>query len=109
MKVPEKFTHICSPLLGFLIVYEFSLQAGLQFSLPLELIDILATCGVSLSQLSYRAMSIIMRLIVFFRDCGVVLSPECLSWMSRLISDMQGHISFKSKWLDIRTQDPSKS
>ncbi|KAH0455563.1 hypothetical protein IEQ34_015595 [Dendrobium chrysotoxum] len=53
-------------------------------------------------------MSIMMGLIVLFRDRGVVLSSECLSRMGRLFSDAQGRISFRSKWLDIRTRDPSK-
>ncbi|KAH0450689.1 hypothetical protein IEQ34_021381 [Dendrobium chrysotoxum] len=53
-------------------------------------------------------MSIVMNLIVLFRDRGVVLSSECLSWMGRLFSDAQGCISFRSKWLDICTRDPSK-
>ncbi|KAH0460797.1 hypothetical protein IEQ34_008760 [Dendrobium chrysotoxum] len=65
-------------------------------------------CGVCLSQFSYRAMSIVMGLIVLFRDRGVVLSSECLSRMGRLFSDVHGRISFRSKWLDIRTRDPSK-
>ncbi|KAH0469985.1 hypothetical protein IEQ34_001543 [Dendrobium chrysotoxum] len=65
-------------------------------------------CGVCLSQFSYRAMSIVMGLIVLFRDRGVVLSSECLSRMGRLFSDAQGRVSFRSKWLDIRTRDPSK-
>ncbi|KAH0456748.1 hypothetical protein IEQ34_014655 [Dendrobium chrysotoxum] len=54
-------------------------------------------------------MSIIMGMIVFFRDRGAMLSLECLSQMGHLISDTQGRISFRSKWLDIRTRDPSKS
>ncbi|KAH0455163.1 hypothetical protein IEQ34_015195 [Dendrobium chrysotoxum] len=53
-------------------------------------------------------MSIVMGLIVLFRDRGVVLSSECLSRMGRLFSDAQGRVSFRSKWLDIRTRDPSK-
>ncbi|KAH0457331.1 hypothetical protein IEQ34_012646 [Dendrobium chrysotoxum] len=53
-------------------------------------------------------MSIVMGLIVLFRDRGVVLSSECLSRMGRLFSDAHGRISFRSKWLDIRTRDPSK-
>ncbi|KAH0459469.1 hypothetical protein IEQ34_012283 [Dendrobium chrysotoxum] len=32
----------------------------------------------------------------------------CLSRMGRLFSNEQGRISFRSKWLDIRTRDPSK-
>ncbi|KAH0466745.1 hypothetical protein IEQ34_003983 [Dendrobium chrysotoxum] len=68
------------------------LRAGLRFLSPPKLIDILMTCGVSFSQLSYRAM--------------LALSPECLSQMGHLISDMQGHISFRSKWLNIHIWDP---
>ncbi|KAH0469884.1 hypothetical protein IEQ34_001442 [Dendrobium chrysotoxum] len=103
MKVPARTDHACFPPLGYVMVYEFSLRAGLQFPPSSELIDILTICGVCLSQFFYRAMS-----IVLFRDRGVVLSSECLSRMGRLFSDAQGRISFRSKWLDIRTRDPSK-
>ncbi|KAL0915537.1 hypothetical protein M5K25_015963 [Dendrobium thyrsiflorum] len=108
-EVPAKSDHAYAPLPGFLTVYEFSLRVGLRFAPASKLIDILWICGVSLSQLSYRAMSIIMRLIVFFRDRRVVLSLVCLSRMGRLISDTQGRISFRPRWLDIRTQDPLNS
>ncbi|KAH0455985.1 hypothetical protein IEQ34_013892 [Dendrobium chrysotoxum] len=108
MKVPARTDRACFPPPGYVTVYEFSLRAGLRFSPSSELIDILTICGVCLSQFSYRAMSIVMGLIVLFRDRGVVLSSECLSRMGRLFSDAQGRISFRSKWLDIRTRDPSK-
>ncbi|KAH0461434.1 hypothetical protein IEQ34_009009 [Dendrobium chrysotoxum] len=108
MKVPARTDCACFPPPGYVTVYEFSLRAGLRFPLSSELIDILTICGVCLSQFSYRAMSIVMGLIVLFRDRGVVLSSECLSRMGRLFSDAQGRISFRSKWLDIRTRDPSK-
>ncbi|KAH0436139.1 hypothetical protein IEQ34_026459 [Dendrobium chrysotoxum] len=65
-------------------------------------------CRVCLSQFSNRAISIVMGLIVLFKDRRVVLSSECLSRMGRLFSDAKGRISFRSKWLDIRTRDPSK-
>ncbi|KAH0466858.1 hypothetical protein IEQ34_004096 [Dendrobium chrysotoxum] len=45
MKVLEKSARACSPPLGFLTVYKFSLRAGLRFPSLLELIDILVTCG----------------------------------------------------------------
>ncbi|KAH0449618.1 hypothetical protein IEQ34_020310 [Dendrobium chrysotoxum] len=109
VKVPARSDRACSPPLGFVTVYEFSLRAGLRFPPSPELSDILMICGVSLAQLSYRAISIIMGLIVLFRDRGAVLSPDCLARMGRLIGDTQGRISFRSKWLDIRTRDPSKS
>ncbi|KAH0451320.1 hypothetical protein IEQ34_018619 [Dendrobium chrysotoxum] len=108
MKVPARTDRACFPPSGYVTVYEFSLRAGLRFPPSTELIDILTLCGVCLSQFSYRAMSIVMGLIVLFRDRGVVLSSECLSRMGRLFSDAQGRVSFRSKWLDIRTRDPSK-
>ncbi|KAH0458348.1 hypothetical protein IEQ34_013663 [Dendrobium chrysotoxum] len=108
MKVPARTDRACFPPPGYVTVYEFSLRAGLRFPPFSELIDILTLCGVCLSQFSYRAMSIVMGLIMLFRDRGVVLSSECLSRMGRLFSDAQGRISFRSKWLDIRTRDPSK-
>ncbi|KAH0454253.1 hypothetical protein IEQ34_016177 [Dendrobium chrysotoxum] len=108
MKVPARTDRACFPPPGYVTVYEFSLRAGLRFPPSSELIDILTLCGVCLSQFSYRAMSIVMGLIVLFRDSGVVLSSECLSRMGRLFSDAQGRVSFRSKWLDIRTRDPSK-
>ncbi|KAH0465983.1 hypothetical protein IEQ34_006086 [Dendrobium chrysotoxum] len=107
MKVPARSDHAYFPPPGYVTVYEFSLRAGLRFP-PSELIDILTICGVCLSQFSYRVISIVMGLIVLFRDRGVVLSSKCLSRMWRLFSDAQGHISFRSKWLDIRTRDPLK-
>ncbi|KAH0453699.1 hypothetical protein IEQ34_018023 [Dendrobium chrysotoxum] len=108
MKVPARTDRACFPPPGYVTVYEFSLRAGLRFPLSSELINIQTICGVCLSQFSYRAMSIVMGLIVLFRDRGVVLSSECLSRMGRLFSDTQGRISFRSKWLDIHTRDPSK-
>ncbi|KAH0462140.1 hypothetical protein IEQ34_009715 [Dendrobium chrysotoxum] len=108
MKVPARSDRACFPPPGYVTVYEFSLRAGLRFPPTSELIDILTIYGVCLSQFSYRVISILMGLIILFRDRRVVLSSECLSRMGRLISDAQGHISFRSKWLDIRTRDPSK-
>ncbi|KAH0469626.1 hypothetical protein IEQ34_001184 [Dendrobium chrysotoxum] len=43
-----------------------------------------------------------------FRDRGVVLTPEHLSRMGQLTSDTQGRVTFRSKWLDMRTRDPAK-
>ncbi|KAL0915305.1 hypothetical protein M5K25_015712 [Dendrobium thyrsiflorum] len=108
MRVPARSDRARFPPPGYVTVYEFSLRAGLRLPPAPELIDIMTICGVSISQFSYRAMSIIMGLIVLFRDRGVVLSSECLSRIGRLFSDVQGRITFRSKWLDIRTRDPSK-
>ncbi|KAH0453818.1 hypothetical protein IEQ34_018142 [Dendrobium chrysotoxum] len=71
MKVPTRTDRACFPPPGYVTVYEFSLRAGLRFPPSSELIDILTICGVCLSQFSYRAMSIVMGLIVLFRDRGV--------------------------------------
>ncbi|KAH0464760.1 hypothetical protein IEQ34_004863 [Dendrobium chrysotoxum] len=79
------------------MLYEFSLRAGKRFPPPLELIDISVICGVSFSKLSYRAMSIIIGLIVFFRDREAVLSLECLFRMGRLIGDT--YLSDPSGWI----------
>ncbi|KAH0464458.1 hypothetical protein IEQ34_007244 [Dendrobium chrysotoxum] len=70
MKVPARTDRACFPPPGYVTVYEFSLRAGLRFP-PSELIDILMIYRVCLSQFSYRVMSIVMGLIVLFRDCGV--------------------------------------
>ncbi|KAH0457897.1 hypothetical protein IEQ34_013212 [Dendrobium chrysotoxum] len=87
MKVSVRSDRVCFPPPGYVTVYEFSLRAGLRFPSSSELIDILTICGVCLSQFFYRAMSIVMGLIVLFRDRRVVLSSECLSRMGRLFSD----------------------
>ncbi|KAL0905741.1 hypothetical protein M5K25_024179 [Dendrobium thyrsiflorum] len=108
MRVPARSDRARFPPPGYVTVYEFSLRVGLRLPPAPELIDIMTICVVSISQFSYRAMSIIMGLIVLFRDRGVVLSSECLSRIGRLFSDVQGRITFRSKWLDIRTRDPSK-
>ncbi|KAH0459848.1 hypothetical protein IEQ34_010511 [Dendrobium chrysotoxum] len=108
MKVPTRTDRARFPPPRYVTVYESNLRVRLRFPPSPELIDILTIYRVSLSQFSYRAMSIVMDLIVLFRDRGVILSAECLSRMERLFSDVQGRISFISKWLDIHTRDPSK-
>ncbi|KAH0468093.1 hypothetical protein IEQ34_003126 [Dendrobium chrysotoxum] len=99
MKVPARTDRACFPPPGYVTVYEFSLRAGLRFPPSFELIDILMICGSNVDRDGPDRA---------FRDRGVVLSSECLSLMGRLFSDAQGRISFRSKWLDIRTRDPSK-
>ncbi|KAH0460466.1 hypothetical protein IEQ34_011129 [Dendrobium chrysotoxum] len=76
MKVPARTDRACFPPPGYVTVYEFSLRAGLRFPPSSELIDILTICGVCLSEFSYRAMSIVMGLIVLFRDRGVGLQKK---------------------------------
>ncbi|KAL0927646.1 hypothetical protein M5K25_001841 [Dendrobium thyrsiflorum] len=67
--VPKKFDRACLPPPGYIAIYETSLRAGLRF-LPLELIDIVPKCGVSLAQFSYRATSVTIGLIALFSDRG---------------------------------------
>ncbi|KAH0461890.1 hypothetical protein IEQ34_009465 [Dendrobium chrysotoxum] len=107
--VPKRSDRAGLPPPGYLTVSETSLQAGLHFSPPAELVEILKRCGMCLSQFLCRAMSVTVGLIALFRDRGVVLTPEHLSRMGRLTSDMQGRVTFRCKWLNMRTWDPAKS
>ncbi|KAL0912707.1 hypothetical protein M5K25_018699 [Dendrobium thyrsiflorum] len=107
--VPKRSDRASHPPPGYIVVYETHLRAGLRFPPPPELIDIVARCGVSIARFSHRAMSVTIGLIALFRDRGVVLTPECISRMGHFISDAQGRVTFRSKWLDIRTRDPLKS
>ncbi|KAH0471011.1 hypothetical protein IEQ34_000734 [Dendrobium chrysotoxum] len=77
--VPQWSDRAGLPPPGYLTVSETSLRVGLHFPPPAELVEISKRCGMSLSQFSYRAMSVTVGLIVLFRDRGVVLSPEHLS------------------------------
>ncbi|KAH0449161.1 hypothetical protein IEQ34_022961 [Dendrobium chrysotoxum] len=103
--VPKRSDRASLPPPGYLTISETSLRAGLRFPPPAELVEILRRCGVCLSQ----AMSVIVGLIALFRDRGTVLTPEHLSRMGRLTSDMQGRVTFRCKWLDMHTRDPAKS
>ncbi|KAH0458072.1 hypothetical protein IEQ34_013387 [Dendrobium chrysotoxum] len=107
--IPKRSDRASLPPPGYLTVSETSLRAGLRFPPPVELVEILRRCGVCLSQFSYRAMSVTVGLIALFRDRGTVLTPEYLSQMGRLTSDMQGRVTFRCKWLDMRNRDPAKS
>ncbi|KAH0463917.1 hypothetical protein IEQ34_006703 [Dendrobium chrysotoxum] len=98
MKVPAISGRACFPPPGYVTVYEFSLRAGLRFP-PSELIDILTIYGSHVDRDGPDR--------TFYRPWSGT-SSECLSRMGRLFSDAQGCISFRSKWLDIRTRDPSK-
>ncbi|KAH0458623.1 hypothetical protein IEQ34_011437 [Dendrobium chrysotoxum] len=109
MMVLKRSDRASLPPPGYLTVSETSLRAGLRLPPPAELVEILKRCGVCLSQFSYRAMSVTVGLITLFRDRGTVLTPEHLSRMGRLTSGMQRRVTFRCKWLDMRTRDPAKS
>ncbi|KAH0467563.1 hypothetical protein IEQ34_002596 [Dendrobium chrysotoxum] len=95
--VPKRSDRDGLPLPRYLTISETSLRAGLRFPPPAELVEILKRCGVCLSQFSYRAMSVTVGVIALFRDRGAVLTPEHLSRMGRLTSDMQGRVTFRCK------------
>ncbi|KAH0470998.1 hypothetical protein IEQ34_000721 [Dendrobium chrysotoxum] len=78
---PKRSDRAGLPPPMYLTVSETSLRAGLHFPPPVKLVKILTRCGVSLSQFSYRAMSVTVGLITLFRDRGAILTPEHLSWM----------------------------
>ncbi|KAH0464572.1 hypothetical protein IEQ34_007358 [Dendrobium chrysotoxum] len=107
MKVPARSDRACFLPPGYVTVYEFSLQAGLRFPPASELIDILTIYGVCLSQFSYRVMSIVMSLIILFRDCGVgislatrrdafLLGPS--GWIFALETHRKNDWNFQEKW-----------
>ncbi|KAH0463220.1 hypothetical protein IEQ34_007802 [Dendrobium chrysotoxum] len=108
MTVPKRSDRAGLHPPRYITVCETSLRAGLRFPPPAELIEILKKCEVSLSQFLHRAMSVTVGLIALFRDRGAILTPEYLSRMGRLTSDMQGRVTYRSKWLDMCTQDPAK-
>ncbi|KAH0454758.1 hypothetical protein IEQ34_016682 [Dendrobium chrysotoxum] len=107
--VPKSSDRASLPPPGYLSISETNLRAGLRFPPPAELIEILRQSGVNLSQFSLRAMSVTVGLIMLFRDRGATLTPEHLLRMGQFTSNMHGHVTFKSKWLDLRTRDPSKN
>ncbi|KAH0450071.1 hypothetical protein IEQ34_020763 [Dendrobium chrysotoxum] len=106
---PKRSDRAGLPPPGYITVCESSLRAGLRFPPHAELIEISKKCKVSLSQFSHKAISVTVGLIVLFRDRGAILTPEYLSRMGRLTSDTQGRVTFRSKWLDMRSRDPAKS
>ncbi|KAH0470502.1 hypothetical protein IEQ34_000225 [Dendrobium chrysotoxum] len=54
-------------------------------------------------------MLVTVGLIALFRDRGATLAPEHLSRMGRFTSDTHGRVTFRSKWLDLRTRYPLKN
>ncbi|KAH0453042.1 hypothetical protein IEQ34_017366 [Dendrobium chrysotoxum] len=109
MIIPKRCDRASLPPPGYLTISETNLRAGLRFPPSAELIEILRRSGVNLSQFSFRAMSVIVGLIALFRDRGATLTPEHLSRMGRFTSDTHGRVTFRSKWLDLRTRDLSKN
>ncbi|PKU66522.1 hypothetical protein MA16_Dca006850 [Dendrobium catenatum] len=95
--VPKRSDRAGTPPSGYLTVSDTHLRSGLCFPPPAELIKILMHCGMSLSQFTYRCMSVTIGLIALFKDRGAVLTPERLSRMGRFTNDTQGRVTFRSK------------
>ncbi|KAH0457144.1 hypothetical protein IEQ34_015051 [Dendrobium chrysotoxum] len=108
---PKRTDRAHTPPQGFVAVYEMALRVGLRFPPAPELLDIFKACGVALPQFLCRAITIIVGLIVFFRERGATLTVEYLSKMCKFTSDSYGRISCRAnkKWLDFVTRDPSKN
>ncbi|KAH0465736.1 hypothetical protein IEQ34_005839 [Dendrobium chrysotoxum] len=87
MTIPKRSDRAGLPPPWYITICDTSLWAGLRFPPPAKLIEISKRCGVSVSQFSYRAMSLTVGLIALFRDQVAVLTPEHLSRMGRLTSD----------------------
>ncbi|KAH0470950.1 hypothetical protein IEQ34_000673 [Dendrobium chrysotoxum] len=85
--VPKRSDRASLPPPGYLTISETNLRAGLCFPPPAELIKILRSCGVNLSQFSFRAMPVTVGLIALFRNRGATLTPEHLSRMGRFTRD----------------------
>ncbi|KAH0457433.1 hypothetical protein IEQ34_012748 [Dendrobium chrysotoxum] len=77
MKVPTKSDRACSPPPTFWMMYEFSLRAGLQFLPPLELVDILTTCGNDWNFLEKwgKPKDLLIPLLVEVEDLLKILNP----------------------------------
>ncbi|PKU63510.1 hypothetical protein MA16_Dca022428 [Dendrobium catenatum] len=107
--VPRRSDRANLPPPGYVTVSEAHLRAGIRFPPPTELIEVLQRCDVNLSQLLFRAMSVAVGLIALFWDRGATMTLKHLSRMGRFTSDTSGRVTFRSKWLDVRTCDPSKN
>ncbi|KAH0459032.1 hypothetical protein IEQ34_011846 [Dendrobium chrysotoxum] len=99
---PKRTDRTHTPPQGFVAVYEMTLRTGLRFPPAPELLDIFKACGVALPQFLCRAITIIVGLIVFFKERGATLTVEYLSKMCKFTSDSYGCISCRAnkKWLD---------
>ncbi|KAH0458723.1 hypothetical protein IEQ34_011537 [Dendrobium chrysotoxum] len=86
---------------GFFTMYEMKLLTGLRFPLSLSYSRFLGHAVSPLAQFLCRMVTIIMGLMVFYRECGVRLTVNHLSKMCSFISDFQGCIlcrGFFEKW-----------
>ncbi|KAH0452109.1 hypothetical protein IEQ34_019408 [Dendrobium chrysotoxum] len=108
---PKRSDRVHAPLPGFIAVYEMTLCSGLQFSPAPELLKIFKACGVSIPQFLCRAITSMVGLTVFFRECRAMLTVEYLSKMCKFTNDIHGRVSCRNnkKWLDFSTRDPCKN
>ncbi|KAH0452358.1 hypothetical protein IEQ34_019657 [Dendrobium chrysotoxum] len=94
--VPKRSDWAGLPPPGYLTVSE----TRLSFPPPAELVEILKRCVSHVGDSGTDCT---------FQRSGAVLTPEHLLRMGWLTSDMQGRMTFRCKWLDMRTRDPTKS
>ncbi|KAH0456105.1 hypothetical protein IEQ34_014012 [Dendrobium chrysotoxum] len=80
-----------------------TLLVGLRFPPTPELLKIFKACGVTFPQFLCRVITIIVGLMVFFRECGEILTLEHLCKMYKFTKNSQGQL------LDFLTCNPSKN
>lgn len=107
----KKSDRARSPPPGYFTISEFTLRAGVRFPLAPELIEIFKSCGVAISQYSFRALVVIVGLTVFFRERSVSLNIKSLCKMCKFSCDAQSRVSYRGikNWVDFNVRDPSKN
>ncbi|KAH0466488.1 hypothetical protein IEQ34_003726 [Dendrobium chrysotoxum] len=75
---PKRSDRAHAPPSGLAAVYEMVLHASLRFPPAPKFLDIFKACGVTLPQFLCRAITLIVGLVVFFRECGATLTIEYL-------------------------------
>ncbi|GMH23733.1 hypothetical protein Nepgr_025576 [Nepenthes gracilis] len=73
MVIPEPNHRACSPLDGFITVYEVHLKGGLHFPVPMELYITMMALGVPFARLQFNAITYLVFLCIFARYHNKVL------------------------------------
>ncbi|KAH0455943.1 hypothetical protein IEQ34_015975 [Dendrobium chrysotoxum] len=91
------------------VASDFLILFRKNFHFPNDVVTIVPKRSDRASLPPPRAMSVTVGLIALFRDRGATLTPEHLSRMGRFTNDTHWRVTFRSKWLDLRTRDPLKN